>query len=218
MKKLNKKGFVLVETLVTTVFVMSIFAIMYNNFYPLIGEYEKRENYDDIDSKYAVYWLKRIIQDSTFDASKLNEVKNGTKSYISLSCTNDFFYGNSNAANRCANISKYLNVRTNDGKTALGDYQRNNLRVYITTYNTFKFKNDVKSDTKFTMVRDVSDPSKPVDRASGLADYINLMAVYNNPSANDAKYRVTAEFQHKYENDEGDDEYYYSYSTIEVIK
>jgi len=67
MKKQNSKGFVLAETLVVTVFLMIIFTMIYSNFFPLIGEYEKRENYDNVDSKYAVYWLKRLIEDSSYD-------------------------------------------------------------------------------------------------------------------------------------------------------
>ena len=55
MKKLNNKGFVLVETLIVAAFVAGILAVLYNNLYPLIGEYEKREVYDDIDGKYATY-------------------------------------------------------------------------------------------------------------------------------------------------------------------
>ena len=53
MLKINSKGFVLVETLVVAVFVSAIFSVIYSNFYPIMGEYEKREAYDDIDSKYA---------------------------------------------------------------------------------------------------------------------------------------------------------------------
>ena len=52
MKKINSKGFVLAETLVVTVFLMVIFGMIYSNFYPLMGEYEKRENYNDVDSIY----------------------------------------------------------------------------------------------------------------------------------------------------------------------
>ena len=55
MKKINNKGFVLAETLVVTVFLMILFTMIYSNFYPLIGEYEKRENYDDVDGKYVAY-------------------------------------------------------------------------------------------------------------------------------------------------------------------
>ena len=66
MKK-NNKGFVLVETLIVTVFVMAVFSVIYINFYPLAGEYERREFYDDVDSKYSAYWVKRFIQGSTYD-------------------------------------------------------------------------------------------------------------------------------------------------------
>ena len=62
MLKLNNKGFVLVETLISAVFIMSIFSIIYVNFYPIMAEYEKRETYDDVDSKYATYWIKKVIQ------------------------------------------------------------------------------------------------------------------------------------------------------------
>ena len=41
---------------------MVIFANIYTNFFPLIGEYEKREHYDDIDSEYATYWIKKMIE------------------------------------------------------------------------------------------------------------------------------------------------------------
>ncbi len=61
--KINKKGFVLAETLVVTVFVMLIFTIIYANFYPIWGKYQEREFFDDVDSKYNSYWMKRFIQD-----------------------------------------------------------------------------------------------------------------------------------------------------------
>lgn len=66
MKKLNSKGFILAETLVVSVFLMVLFTMIYTNFYPLIGEYEKRENYDDADGKYTAYWIKRIIESDAY--------------------------------------------------------------------------------------------------------------------------------------------------------
>mgnify|MGYP003303663312 CR=1 FL=1 len=50
MKKLNNKGFILAETLVVTVFLMIIFTMLYTNYYPLMGEYQKREN-----AKYILF-------------------------------------------------------------------------------------------------------------------------------------------------------------------
>lgn len=62
MKKMNNKGFALVETLIVSTFVVGIFTLLYINFYPMIGEYEKRETYDDIDSVYNTYLVKRMIE------------------------------------------------------------------------------------------------------------------------------------------------------------
>lgn len=74
MKKLNKKGFVLAETLVVAVFVMALFSIIYMNFYPLVGEYDRREFYDDVDSKYQAFWIKRMIQDGmNINSTDLNK-------------------------------------------------------------------------------------------------------------------------------------------------
>lgn len=62
MKKMNNKGFALVETLIVSVFVMGIFTVMFTNFLPMMGEYEKREKYDDIDSVYNTYIIGREIK------------------------------------------------------------------------------------------------------------------------------------------------------------
>lgn len=49
---------------------MAIFSVIYINFYPLAGEYERREFYDDVDSKYNTYWIKTFIQGSSYDFYK----------------------------------------------------------------------------------------------------------------------------------------------------
>ena len=51
IKKINNKGFVLAETLIVTVIILTLFTMIYINFYPLIGEYEKREVYDMTQKK-----------------------------------------------------------------------------------------------------------------------------------------------------------------------
>ena len=78
MFKLNEKGFMMVETLIAAVFAMTIFTLIYVNFYPLIGEYEKREVYDDIDGKYSAYWIKRIIQSNSTKRDFIDSVNKET--------------------------------------------------------------------------------------------------------------------------------------------
>ncbi len=84
MKKINNKGFALVETLIVTAFVVGIFSVMYANFYPMMGEYEKRENYDDISSIYNANLFKELIEKSKNDndsniKKKIDRVTTGEK-------------------------------------------------------------------------------------------------------------------------------------------
>ena len=57
-KKVNKKGFMLVETLIVSVFVMGIFSLLYANFFPLVGEYERYKNYNTVEATYIAHWLE----------------------------------------------------------------------------------------------------------------------------------------------------------------
>ncbi len=88
MKKIDNRGFVLAETLVVTVFLMTIFSMIYYYFYPLMGEYEKREVYDTVDDKYSVFWIKRIIEDSEYTiAGNSDKAKNFRKyGYFRFEC------------------------------------------------------------------------------------------------------------------------------------
>ena len=92
MKKLNNKGFVLAETMVVAVFIMTIFGIIFINFYPLMAQYEKREFYDDIDSKYDVYWFKRIIENKKFVSNStinsFNSQLSGGVGRVAFTCSN----------------------------------------------------------------------------------------------------------------------------------
>lgn len=117
MKSLNNKGFVLTETLVVTTFVMVIFSILYNNFYPLMGEYELRETYDDVDSKYAVYWIKTMVEETSYPTC--------TNNYCQFSCSST-----SDSA-RCEKLLKKLDI----SKDSSG-----NPNIYITSYNLTNLK------------------------------------------------------------------------------
>ena len=66
MKKLNNKGFILAETLIVSLFLLLMFTMIYTNYFPIIGEYEKRENYDDVDGKYVAYWIKKLIESEQY--------------------------------------------------------------------------------------------------------------------------------------------------------
>ena len=58
---MNKKGFVLVETIVVSVFVLGLFTFIIANIIPLIGEYEKESDYDSIESIYSAHMVRKMI-------------------------------------------------------------------------------------------------------------------------------------------------------------
>lgn len=199
MKKLNNKGFVLAETLVVATFVMGIFAIFYNNFYPLMSEYEKRETYDDIDSKYSVFWIKRLIQHNSYNATNMinNVNSNG---FYRFTC-NDIM--DADRKNMCVALLEKLEFSKSSGV----------YNIYITKYNLTTFKNKIRNNNDFS---------------SSLQDYVLYLPDYKKESLNLANYRIIAEFERIASTSAMVDDAvvadaekvkkYYSYSTIEVKK
>ena len=58
---MNKKGFVLVETIITSVFVLGLFVFIIANIIPVVGEYEKAADYDSIESIYDAHLIRKMI-------------------------------------------------------------------------------------------------------------------------------------------------------------
>ena len=148
MKKIknNSQGFVLAETLVVAVFLMAIFGLIYTSFYPLIGEYEKRETYDDIDGKYSAYWVKRLIEDSAYQLTAGSEQDSffNTYKFVRFECSD---IKDENKKQTCINLVNNLEI---DGCDQLG----NNCEIYITKYKIGSsdkaFKNIMKDYVSVT--------------------------------------------------------------------
>ncbi len=145
MKKNSNKGFVLAETLVTTVFLMVIFTMIYSNFYPLIGEYEKRENYDTADGKYAAYWMKKIVEDENYGANSDAMIKKKYNlknyGYFRVECTD--FSDSSQTKSLCMNLVKdyEINGCSRDGKGSSCD-------IFLTKYQIGDTNPDFKKRVK----------------------------------------------------------------------
>ncbi len=142
MKKLSNKGFVLAETLIVTVFLMVLFTMVYSNFYPLIGEYEKRENYDDIDSKYAVFWIKKLVESAAFKPSDAKKDFMQEYGYMRFECSD--IESVDNQRQICINLVDSLEIQNCEKDTG------NACEIYITNYRiggvTPDFKTTVKTN------------------------------------------------------------------------
>ena len=128
-KIINNTGFILVETLIVGVFIMGIFSLLYTNFFPLIGEYERYKNYDTVESTYIAHWARMIALKGLPDSSYTNVKNTG---YLDISdCS---LYTVSSAQQNCSAFMTVNNVS----------------KIYLTTYSTSNFKNFVKDNNSFS--------------------------------------------------------------------
>lgn len=194
MLKINSKGFVLVETLVVAVFVAAIFSVIYANFYPIMGEYERREAYDDIDSKYATFWFKRIIQSESVDFTNIqNDITNNSYHYHTFNCS-EIVASDVTAIKVCNSLVTRFGVE----------------KMYITDYKLGN-RDDSTDKNNFKGIVEKNDPNV---FSSGLQDYVAYLPTYSKvASLNGACYRLVVEFHNT--RDEND---YWTYSTIEILK
>ena len=132
MKILNKKGFVLVETLIVTVFIVTLFIFVYQNLVPHIGEYEKMETYDDIDSVYA----SNIYKQTLLRYGNLDYIDSylATHTYIDITDCNDTnIYRN---AAYCMKLKKALSILDDD-------------YIFLTNYDISSFREEVNENEFF---------------------------------------------------------------------
>lgn len=132
MQKGNNKGFILVETLIVTVFVVTLFIFVYRATLPSIGEYEQQNYYDDIDSVYYSNLFKQMITryaNIDYIDDFLTE-----NTYMDVSdCTDSNIYSNNNY---CQLLKNKLSIRDDD-------------KILLTKYNIKDFKEEVKANDYF---------------------------------------------------------------------
>lgn len=139
MKTNRQNGFLLVETLIVTVFVMTLFLFIYRNVVPLVGEYTRRENYDDIDSVYAASLIRNLIlSDGNYD-SLVAGIDN-EHPYKDISDCNLYQQKNlCNALKEQLNITQVIDENNNvvDGKIYLSRYELTRLKRQVSEGTIF---------------------------------------------------------------------------------
>lgn len=140
MKGIKNRGFILIETMIVTVFVMVIFIFVYRNAIPMIGRYETLSRYDDLDSVYAANMMRKMITNYlSFDA--IDSLLANT-TYVDVSdCSNSSLYTD---ASYCTKLKQSLQIEGDDV-------------LLITRYNPSEvvasigksFRDQVKTDIYF---------------------------------------------------------------------
>ena len=204
-KKSNVKGFVLVETLITTVFVATILSVIFVNFYPLIGEYERREKYDEVDSKYGAFWVKKMIQDSntisintnygsfTHDLSPARQID-----CVANNNSDSIYYEDPAKASMCEELKKQYGIE----------------KIVVTAYSLKVLKGGLK---KYANTNQYQNIYGMFD--SEFQDYIAYLPEYSAfQSEHGSRFRILVEFNHKIKNGVGNEKNYKTFATMEVSK
>ena len=105
MKKLNKKGFMLTETLIVATMLITILLVMYVQFKTVIRSYQQSFKYNTINNLYSLYNVKKYVEREKYNimATRLN-----TASYVDLSdCSNLYFKDTA----YCSQLLDSLNIK-----------------------------------------------------------------------------------------------------------
>lgn len=127
----SKKGFVLTETLVVTVFLIAIFTFVYVSIIPLYGKYEDMTyRNSDIDIVYKLYNVKKMIKAdanmSTVTSLPFKRITCGDLDDITL-CNKTMEY---------LELNSYMLVYTSNIQNNLSNFANLNIemRNYISKY------------------------------------------------------------------------------------
>ena len=148
MIKLNNKGFALAEALVTAVFVMVIFSIIYTNYTPIMADYERRETYDDIDGKYAAYWMKKMIENSGTTAASINFSD-------ANACSNYFSAYKETCEELVKNLNTYTEVDINN--VALNEFKKASFNCDVINNPTCIIVGGQPGSGKSTRINEIID-------------------------------------------------------------
>ncbi len=161
---ISNKGFVLVETIVAAVFVLSFFSFLIANLLPMVGEYEKVLDYDSIESKYDAHLIRKMI---------LKDNSCRTKNLITLS--EDGYYEFDGT-----DICLYLE-NVNYCKKLLSEDYLDVKKIIVTRYNTSDIKN--KSDKFNRLIKEYIDYLPKYESTIDIGQYFyqrRLIILFNN--------------------------------------
>lgn len=139
MKNINKKGFVLAESIVVGVFIIGLLTFLILNILPLIGDYERIDKYDNLDKKYNTHLIRKMIlleQDSARISDILAIGYNGYSSYpvVADFCVKfnnpEFKFNNQEYCNTLLS-SDYLNVKS----VIVSSYETTNLKSHSNEFS-----------------------------------------------------------------------------------
>jgi glyceraldehyde-3-phosphate dehydrogenase/erythrose-4-phosphate dehydrogenase len=123
MKKVNKKGFVLAETITISVVVITTLVVIYTQFISVDNSYYKSFKYNNVNNLYLVNQMKTFIIESK--ATSLYDSITIENLYLDITDCSSYFV----EYMYCDSLIKAMDAK----------------RVIITKYNTTDLSNNVKA-------------------------------------------------------------------------
>lgn len=192
MKKNNNKGFMLLETMVVSAFIITTLTFLYVQFSNLKKNYDESFKYDTIPELFKTKEIDKFINNNYGYADIINDVKESEDKYIELynnSCNMTYFSKYNSYCNRLMNdmnvktillvstdLSKLINKLKTNNKYSNSLYlyikkinqsTNNNSYSLIVEFNDKKYTNLIVQEDKVTVTFDanggtVSTESKEV--------------------------------------------------------
>jgi len=169
MKKLNNKGFLLVETIVVATFTLTVLIALFLQFKNLLVSYNSSYNYNTIEGIYNLNTVKNYVMQYQDSENPLNkQLKNSEKPYIVLyngSCNADLSLG---GLTYCDTLMKEGNFKTKEGifKT-----------VIFSNSNPTKIKEYLKSNEDTNISEEMKNLIKRLDKVE---NQNRLIAEFND--------------------------------------
>ena len=85
--KFNNKGFLLIETLIVTVFVVSTLIFLFVQFQRIETNYSRTFGYNTVDGLYRLANIREFIEDNVLEQA-INQLNNSSLQYVNLSSCN----------------------------------------------------------------------------------------------------------------------------------
>lgn len=107
MKKKNNKGFMLAETMIVSVFVLTTLVVVYAQFRMINSSYNYTFKYNTVNSLYLTDGIRNYLQENILP-SLISELKNNDQKYIDITNCSETYLGNKNY---CQNLFKVSEVK-----------------------------------------------------------------------------------------------------------
>lgn len=114
MKKMNNKGFLLLETLVVTTFTVAVLTYLYIQYVSLKKNYNKSFSYNTVPGLLHAKAIDTFFNDSTFYTNIIFDLTTGSNKYIELAsnniCNTSYFSSKQTLCNNLINDAKVKTI------------------------------------------------------------------------------------------------------------